>query len=179
MDPRGVAIRADPLYRRAMATPSTSTSQTDHPGVVVFPPLLFLSCLAAGLALHWFVPLATFLPWSARVVIGGLALVVAAVLGLGGERALHGAGTNVRPDRPTTAVVTSGIYRYTRNPLYLALLHLYTAIALFADSLWPFAMWAVLLPVLVTGVVAREERYLERKFGEPYRAYTANVRRWF
>jgi protein-S-isoprenylcysteine O-methyltransferase Ste14 len=147
-----------------MTTPPPRIDPADHPGVVIFPPLLFLLCLGV--------------PWAVRAGLGGLAVVLAAVFGLGGERALHGAGTNVRPDRPTTAVVTSGIYRFTRNPLYLALLSVYTAVAVFVDSLWPFALWVVLLPVLVKGIVEREERYLERKFGEPYRIYKTRVRRW-
>ena len=150
----------------------------DHPNVVVFPPLLFAGCLLTGLALHWLWPIATGLPGLPRAVVAGLALLVAAVFGLGGERALHGAGTNVRPDRPATTVVSGGVYRFTRNPLYLALLHIYAAVALFADALWPFALWVVLLPVLVKGIVEREERYLKRKFGQPYLDYKARVRRW-
>lgn len=160
-----------------MTTP-TRADPADHPGVIIFPPLLFLLCLAAGIALHVLWPRPTGLSWAARAGLGGLAIVLAVVFGLGGERALHGAGTNVRPDRPTTTVVTSGIYRFTRNPLYLALLNVYTAVAVFVDSLWPFALWAVLLPVLVKGIVEREERYLAQKFGEPYRAYSTRVRRW-
>ncbi len=156
----------------------TPASRVDHPGVVVFPPLLFASCLCAGLLLHWLWPFVTGITRVPRVVAAGLALVAAAAFGLGGERALHGSGTNVRPDRPTTAIVTGGIYRYTRNPLYLALLSVYAAVAVLANSLWPFALWIVLLPALVTGIVAREERYLEAKFGEEYLAYKARVRRW-
>ncbi len=155
-----------------------SAPSTDHPGVVVFPPLLFVSCLLAGLLLHWLRPLPTFIPWPPRIVLAALALVAAAVFGIGGERALHGAGTNVSPHRPTTAIVSGGIYRFTRNPLYLALMCVYTALALWANTLWPFALWVVLLPVLVTGIVAREERYLEAKFGAPYVAYKARVPRW-
>ena len=155
-----------------------ATPRTDHPAVVVFPPLLFVSCQLTGLLLHWRWPLPTFIQWQPRVVLAALALVGAAVLGIGGERALHGAGTNVSPQRPTTAIVSGGIYRFTRNPLYLALLCVYTALALWANTLWPFALWVVLLPVLVTGIVAREERYLEAKFGAPYLAYKARVRRW-
>ena len=157
---------------------SDTSTIPDHPDVAVFPPLLFAGCLAAGLVLHWLWPLTTGIGWLPRVIVAGLALVVAAVLGLGGERALHGAGTNVRPDLPTTAVVSGGVYRFTRNPLYLALLHIYTAVALFTNALWPFVLWAVLLPVLVKGIIEREERYLERKFGQPYLDYKARVRRW-
>ena len=163
------------MYSPLMPEPMLST---DHPGVVVFPPLLFVSCLLTGLLLQWLWPLPTFIPGQPRVVLAGLALVAAAVFGIGGERALHGAGTNVSPHRPTTAVVSSGIYRVTRNPLYLALICVYTAVALLANALWPFALWVVLLPVLATGIVAREERYLEAKFGAPYVAYKARVPRW-
>lgn len=157
---------------------SPSASAADLPGVVVFPPLLFVSCLLAGFAVHWLRPLPTGLPWLPRMILAAVSLAVAAVFGVGGERALHGAGTNVSPQRPTTAIVTGGIYGYTRNPLYLGLLGVYTALALAADSLWPFALWIVLLPVLSQGIVAREERYLAAKFGEPYQDYMTRVRRW-
>jgi len=88
------------------------------------------------------------------------------------------AGTNIRPDQPTLAVVSDGPFRFTRNPLYLALTGLYVGITLLADALWPLLLLVPVLVVLQWGVVAREERYLEAKFGEPYRAYKARVRRW-
>lgn len=144
----------------------------------MFPPLLFVGCMIVALALHWFLPVATGVPWLPRMVIVAAALTLAALFGIGGERALHGAGTNVRPNLPTTAIVTGGVYRFTRNPLYLALLLVYSAIAFASDSLWPFVLWVVLLPVLTRGIVAREERYLARKFGQPYLDYAARVRRW-
>ena len=88
------------------------------------------------------------------------------------------AGTNVRPDRPSLAIVTDGPFRYSRNPLYLAGLGLYVAVALLVNTLWPFALLPVMLLILDRGIVRREERYLEAKFGGPYRAYRARVRRW-
>ncbi len=88
------------------------------------------------------------------------------------------AGTNVRPDQPTLALVFDGPFRFTRNPLYLAATGLYLGIALLVDALWPLLLLVPVLAVLRWGVVAREERYLEAKFGEPYRAYKARVRRW-
>ncbi|MEP7119089.1 MAG: isoprenylcysteine carboxylmethyltransferase family protein [Acidobacteriota bacterium] len=157
---------------------SSPATASDLPGVVIFPPVLFVLCLLAALAGHWLWPLATGVPWLPRMVVAAVALASAVVLGVGGERALHGAGTNVSPRQPTTTVVTSGIYRYTRNPLYLGLLCLYTALALALDSLWPFVLWVVLLPVLSQGIVAREERYLVAKFGAAYQNYRVRVRRW-
>ena len=88
------------------------------------------------------------------------------------------AGTNIRPDQPTLAIVSDGPFRFTRNPLYLALTGLYLSVTLLVDALWPLLSLVPALAVLRWGVVAREERYLEVKFGEQYRAYKSRVRRW-
>ena len=88
------------------------------------------------------------------------------------------AGTNIRPDQPTLALVFDGPFRFTRNPLYMALTGLYLGITLLVNALWPLLFLIPVLGVLRWGVVAREERYLEAKFGEPYRTYKARVRRW-
>jgi protein-S-isoprenylcysteine O-methyltransferase Ste14 len=151
---------------------------SDNAGVAMPPPLLFLACLLAGVLAHRIWPIALPVAPVVRNSLAVLLTAAAIVVAFTARQALVGAGTNILPTKPTTAIVTSGIYRYTRNPLYLAMFGLYSAIACAADSLWPFALWVVLLPVLVKGVVEREERYLEAKFGEPYRAYKARVRRW-
>jgi len=88
------------------------------------------------------------------------------------------AGTNVRPDQPSLHLVTDGPFRYSRNPLYLATLGLYGGVTLLVDAVWPALLLVPLLAVLRWGVIAREERYLEAKFGDEYRAYKARVRRW-
>ena len=88
------------------------------------------------------------------------------------------AGTNIRPDQPTLALASDGPFRFTRNPLYIAVTGLYLGIALLVNALWPLVLLIPVLAVLRWGVVGREERYLEAKFGEPYRAYKARVRRW-
>lgn len=104
--------------------------------------------------------------------------VAAALQAFLGRRALTRAGTPVRPNQPTTAIVTDGPYRYTRNPLYLALTGVYTGISLIVNALWPLVLLVAVLFVIQWGVVAREERYLEGKFGESYLAYKRRVRRW-
>ena len=102
----------------------------------------------------------------------GLALPLA-----GGTRFMA-SKTNIHPWKPATTIVTSGIFRYTRNPMYLGMALIYAALSLFADSLIALAGLPVALVLMHYGVIAREERYLEEKFGEPYRQYTRKVRRW-
>jgi len=104
--------------------------------------------------------------------------VLSGLLARAAEAAMKRAGTNVRPDQPTLAIVTDGPFRYTRNPLYLASTGLYLAVTLLVNALWPVVLLPLILVVLHWGVIRREERYLETKFGEPYRAYRASVRRW-
>jgi len=149
----------------------------DSPGVIVIPPLLYLGTLIVGVILHVLVPLPAFPPLPARIV-GVVLIVASAALARWGERTMRRAGTNVRPDRPTLAIVTDGPFRFSRNPLYVSLTGLYLGIALIIDDVWPLVLVVPLLIVMRWGVVAREERYLDAKFGEPYRAYRARVRRW-
>jgi hypothetical protein len=74
--------------------------------------------------------------------------------------------------------VTTGPFRWSRNPLYLANLIIYVGTTLVVDALWPFVLLVPLIALLEWGVIRREERYLSRKFGAPYDAYRARVRRW-
>lgn len=91
---------------------------------------------------------------------------------------MHAAGTNVRPDRPTTAVVSTGPYRISRNPMYVSLCALQVGIALLIDGLMPLLFLIPLALTLHFGVIRREERYLEAKFGPDYIAFKSRVRRW-
>jgi protein-S-isoprenylcysteine O-methyltransferase Ste14 len=149
----------------------------DVPGVLVFPPLLFGVTLALGLLLHLIYPV-NLLPVLLARIAGTLILIASVWLALSAEAAMKRAGTNVRPDRPTLALVTDGPFRFTRNPLYLAAIGIYVGIALLVDTLWPLVLLIPLLVVLAKGVIGREERYLEAKFGETYRNYKSRVRRW-
>ncbi len=101
------------------------------------------------------------------------AAVLAAALGR-----LRRAGTAVEPWRPSTALVTDGVYRLTRNPIYLAMGLLYLGLALALDSVVALVLLPPLLALVQVAVVSREERYLEGKFGDDYRRYRASVRRW-
>ena len=149
----------------------------DNPNVVVLPPLLYTGTIVISLLLHWFKPWYLTHSWPVRLV--GIGLIVgAAVLGIWGERTLKRGGTNVNPMQPTLAIVSNGPYRFTRNPLYLALVGLYLGITLAVGRAWPLVFLIPVLLVTHYGIIKREERYLAGKFGEPYLEYSKRVRRW-
>lgn len=152
----------------------------DHAGVIAHPPVLYLSFLLVGLAADW----AFGLP-SLTSLSGISGILPAAVLGAAGFALLCAAawrfvkaGTNIPTHRPSTALVTQGLYRFSRNPIYLGLTLIYLALVLGLGSLAALALLPALLAVMEIGVIRREERYLEGKFGEAYRAYKQRVRRW-
>lgn len=154
-----------------------SDPSTDHPGVLIFPPLLFLICFVCGLVAHFACPYrGALLPW-ARVLGGGLGFASFG-FSIWGRRTMTAAGTNVRPNLPALAIVSGGPFAYSRNPLYLGVMGLFVGIGIALDSPAFLSLLVPLFLVLRFGVVAREERYLEAKFGDAYRAYKARVRRW-
>jgi protein-S-isoprenylcysteine O-methyltransferase Ste14 len=149
----------------------------DSPGVVVLPPLLYGGVFIAALLLRWIRPLPMVPAWAA--LWPGIVL---ALLGMGimvvGRRAMESVGTNVNPMLPTTAIVTSGLFRFTRNPLYVGMTILYVGLTLAFNTWWGAILLAPVLVVMHSGVILREERYLERKFGAAYREYRSKVRRY-
>jgi len=146
--------------------------------VLVWPPLLYGGAFLLGLVLHWVAPVGRMPALPARLG-GAVCLILGAGVAHSGEKVMHRAGTNIRPDLPSTALVTDGPFRFTRNPLYVGLTLMYAGVALLIPAGWPLLLLLPVLLVMRWGVIAREERYLERKFGEPYRAYLRRVRRWF
>ena len=151
----------------------------DVAGVIALPPLIFLGFLAAATVLEAILPLPIPVAHSLASYVAGVAL---AASGFGmiamGTRRFAAAGTNIPPTLPTTALAVDGIYGRTRNPLYLGTTLVYLGLGVAAGSLWAIGLLVPLLWVINVGVVKREERYLERKFGDGYRAYQARVRRW-
>lgn len=105
-------------------------------------------------------------------------LVVSLAIGIWGRKTMHGAGTNISPLKPSINLVNTGPFRFSRNPLYVAMMLLYLGLTLLFNSWWGVALLIPVLVVLHIGVVRREERYLERKFGEEYLAYRSQVRRY-
>ncbi|HXF34429.1 MAG TPA: isoprenylcysteine carboxylmethyltransferase family protein [Candidatus Acidoferrales bacterium] len=154
-----------------------SAHESDHPDVIALPPYLFAGTLAAGLLLNrvWRPP---FVPRPLATLAGAKWLLAGATSMVWAFTAMKRAGTNIDPYEPTTAVVESGPFAFSRNPVYLGMACAYTGIATLARA--PVAL--MLLPPLLALVQARviepEERYLEAKFGPAYLAYKARVRRW-
>jgi protein-S-isoprenylcysteine O-methyltransferase Ste14 len=151
-------------------------ADVDNAGVIVRPPLIYAAALAAMLVLRWLWPLpilggAAFWPGVALVALGVGILIW-------GRRTLVAGGTNVDPSLPSTAVITSGPYRFSRNPLYGGLAVVYLGLTLAFDAWWGIVVLALVLIVMHRGVIQREERYLERKFGDGYRQYRSAVRRY-
>ena len=149
----------------------------DSPGVIARPPFLYLGAFLVALVVHWFAPLPIVATAAARVV-GVLLVVVAFAAARWGRRTMLAAGTNINPTKPATTIVTSGPFRFSRNPLYLRLTLLYIGLTLVANTWWGIVLLAPLHAAMHFGVVLREERYLERKFGDSYRAYRSRVRRY-
>jgi len=152
-------------------------TSTDNPGVVARPPLIYLGAFLIVLVCRWFLPLP--IDAGGRGLVPGLALVA---LGLGmaiwGRRTMEAAGTNINPGLPATTIVSSGLFRLSRNPLYLCLTLMYLGLTLAVNTWWGIAVLLPLILVMHFGVVLREERYLEKKFGEDYRQYRSSVRRY-
>ena len=153
----------------------------DSPGVIARPPRIFLGFLAAGLVLDRLWPAVS----AAQLFGGALRFVPALVLFATGVitmtiaiRQFSAAGTNVPAPLPAKTLVTDGIYSRTRNPIYVSMILIYSGIAIAAASTWSFVLLVPVLMIIRYGVIAREERYLDRKFGPPYIEYRRRVRRW-
>jgi len=150
--------------------------------VIIRPPLAWALAVIAGLALYWLVPL-PFLPADLAAggpsgLLGALVFALALALGVWAVATMTRAGSNVPTNRPTTTIVESGPYRFTRNPIYLGMFLGLVGLAIAFDNLWLLLMLVPFALVIRYGVVAREEAYLERKFGDLYRDYRLRVRRW-
>jgi len=175
--------------RRILAKTSVVTSSNSaasdaeasrgNAGVITPPPLIFLAFLALAAVLELLAPSPTAILFPhARYVAGAVFFIIGVLIGIAGVRGLRAAATNISTDLPATALVVDGIYGRSRNPLYLAMTLIYIGLAIAAGSGWAIALLLPLLVLMHVGVIAREEGYLEQKFGDMYRQYKSRVRRW-
>jgi protein-S-isoprenylcysteine O-methyltransferase Ste14 len=153
----------------------------DRPDVIVWPPLLALGTLILGFALEWLTPtfvLRVMLPFGLRVLIALFLVSGGAALAIAARREFIQMGTNVAPSQPALRLVTSGVFAYVRNPMYLGLGLLVAGIGVGFASDWTLVLLVPAALALHYGVVRREENYLTGKFGEPYRRYFTAVPRY-
>jgi protein-S-isoprenylcysteine O-methyltransferase Ste14 len=154
----------------------TTGSRDQGTSPAVRPPILYPLAMASGYVLHRFWPVA-LVPSGVEPV--GVVLMLAAVgLFVLSVREFRRAGTPVPSHNPVVALVTSGPYRFSRNPIYLAFTLLQIGFAIWLDSAWVLALLVPVLVVMSRGVIAREEEYMEARFGDEYRSYVRSVRRW-
>jgi protein-S-isoprenylcysteine O-methyltransferase Ste14 len=154
-----------------------TVSTPDHPQVIAQPPRIFLAALALGFGLELLFP-TSFVHGAARLGLGAALLAGGVWLVATAMRQQRAAGTNIETHRPTETIVSGGLYRFSRNPIYIGLFAIYLGCAVLGDSVWVLALVVPLYGVMHFGVIAREERYLERKFGDTYTSYRSTVRRW-
>lgn len=151
-------------------------NQVDHVNVVDGQYIL-LVFLIWGFLLGWIFPV-RFFPTIPGYIVG--VIIVAIALSIGGSAllAMRKARTSPNTNRPTAVLVDSGVFRYSRNPIYLSMFLLYLGIAVFVNVIWFLLFFPIFFLLVDKLVVPREEKYLERRFGDDYRRYRARVRRW-
>ena len=156
------------------------SDEMDVPGVIVFPPLILLAVLVVGILLDWLWPLEFLapVPFAIRIVVGPALFLLGLASAIIGARTFKRIGTNTNPMQPTLVLAGEGIFAHLRNPMYVGMGLAVLGIVIGFAFEW--TLFALIVGALVMhfGVVLREERYLERKFGEDYRRYKASVPRY-
>lgn len=157
------------------------SQSSETPGIGFHPPLLHAIAFAIGWALErllWQPPLPDALTRELAVGLGAAAATAGLLMGIWAAWTMHRARTGIPVHHPVNALVTSGPFAWSRNPIYLALNLLYGGAALVLALAWPLLLLPVVLVALRILVIDREERFLERRFPDTYPAYRARVRRW-
>jgi protein-S-isoprenylcysteine O-methyltransferase Ste14 len=155
-----------------MTSAPATPPKRDRAGVIAPPPLIF----GVAFFLGWFGR--NLLPRYQFVMGGAVLVLVSATIIAWAATTMLRANTHVDPYQPTTALVTTGPFRFTRNPLYLSMTIGYVAASLWTASMTSLALLPLAIVILHFGVIRREERYLEGKFENAYREYCGRVRRW-
>lgn len=153
----------------------------DRPAVPVKPPIVLIALLVLGVTLQWFAPVGGGLfAWGANGLLMGVIFAASGVLiASSAMRGFVQAGTTVMPDRPNTALVRGGLYKYSRNPMYIGLILIYAGFAALLGSVWAFILLPAFIGYIRYFAIACEEAYLKRRFGESYVAYMRKIPRWF
>jgi protein-S-isoprenylcysteine O-methyltransferase Ste14 len=152
-------------------------TQNDRPRLVTNPFVIYIALGLCAVLLQKLAPL-PFLAQSSARITGLLIMIINLVIGLPAVRSMFAARTSPNPGRPTTVLVLSGPYRFSRNPMYIGLTLLYTGLMVFFRIPWGLVLLPLVIWLITAWVIVPEEKYLERKFGDEYSNYKAMVRRW-
>src|SRR5205809_6490390 len=155
-----------------------SEASSDNPGVIAFPPLIWLVSAVISALVHFFVIRLPIMSYSACLVCGIVLVILAPPLAGSALVAMQAAGTNVSPSKPALTTVRSGPFRFTRNPMYLALCLLQDALGFFLNDWITLLFVAPLALIMHYGVILREERDLTDKLGEPSLEFKRKVHHW-
>lgn len=142
-----------------------------------YPPIILLVFILAEVGLHKWLPIATIIP-SPWIWAGAGLIVLGVLIVIGPATSFSRAGTTIKPFEDSSALVRSGMYRITRNPMYLGMLVVLIGVAVLTGSLSPFVGPVLFVPVLNARVIRHEEEMLEQAFGDEYVEFKQNVRRW-
>lgn len=144
---------------------------------LVRPPFVYLGSIALGLVLHLLWPVG-LVPTSVSTPLGAMVTLLAVALFVSAVRTFRAAGTPIPGNRPTTTIVRSGPYGFSRNPIYLAFSLLQLGLSLWVNSIALLITLIAAVALMSFVVIPREERYLEARFSSEYLPYKASVRRW-
>ena len=151
-------------------------NKQDSLNIPIKPPMIYFLSIVSGLIIQWLLPI-KLLP-TITVLLGLFLIPVALTLLIWGDRLFKAADTAVNHDIPPTTLITTGIYQYTRNPMYLGFTLLQIGIALALNNFWLLCTLLPTLVIMTYTVIHREEAFLEAEFGKAYLDYKAQVRRW-
>ena len=154
------------------------TLKNDAAAVRFPPPLVYLIAVFAGVLLHLLLPLPLALPRTARVALAVLSALAGTVLIRSAIGHFRRTGQDPMPWKSTPEIISSGIYRFTRNPMYMGMAFIQLGIGIALGNAWIVALLPVAMAFIYASAIRHEEAYLERKFGESYTRYKASVRRW-
>jgi protein-S-isoprenylcysteine O-methyltransferase Ste14 len=158
------------------------TNDATTPGIaILIPPRIFMLCLIGGIAAECLLPsLAPFaaIPWPARIIAGiGIAIAGFALMGLA-HRTITKAGTPINTNRPAATLLTTGVFRFSRNPIYVGFVAILAGLGAAANGPWMLLSAFFMFLYLDRFVIAREERHLRTRFGAAYDEYRNRTRRW-
>jgi protein-S-isoprenylcysteine O-methyltransferase Ste14 len=149
----------------------------DHAHVVINPFLIYIGSGICAVVLQKLLPL-SFLPQPGAAILGVIVMVGSFGFGLPAVLNMIAARTTANPHRPTTTLVFSGPYRFSRNPMYIGLTLLFAGLMTYLQLTWGLLLVPLVVWLITIWVIVPEERYLEQKFGDNYLNYKSTVRRW-